>query len=202
MEKTFTKDRLIAISDGVYAILMTLLVLNLDISKISETAKTSGINKALLDLIPEFWGFALAFVLIAIFWITHYKQYNHLQNTNEQLIWINILALLFTTLIPFSTSLMTEYDLTTSYIFFQINILIIGLINLYQWHYIVKSKLLKENIKQKTIKTIYYKNSLLPTVTAIIIILTLLGFPWSMAIFATIPLILSKFFKNKQKTTS
>ncbi len=196
MTKYLEKGRLEAMSDGVFAILMTLLVLNLDVTQISNQVTQIGLKDALWHLMPEFWGFVLAFFLIATFWLTHTKQYRHVNKVTEGLIWITILGLLFSTLIPFSTSLMTEYSAMTADLFFQINILVIGLINVWQWHYIGSSKLLDKTVDKFYRKRVFYKNLVLPAVTLVVIGVTILGSEWSMLGFMLIPIIMSVFFRK------
>jgi uncharacterized membrane protein len=135
--KLLNKNRLEALTDGIYAVLMTLLVLNIDVEKISSRVSEVGLNAALCDLRPELVGFVTSFLLIAILWIVHNKQFRHLVGIDQNLLWIGIFGLLFMTLMPFSTALMTQYDgYVVAVMVFHVNIFVVGLMNAWQWFYI------------------------------------------------------------------
>ena len=94
----YTINRIAALSDGIFAIAMTILVLNISIPD-KETVNQIGLFNALLNQGVEFYTFLLSFVLLGIFWGIQHKQMNIIQKTDSTFIWLNILLLMFICLI-------------------------------------------------------------------------------------------------------
>jgi len=131
--------RIQALTDGVYAIAMTILVLTLDVP--ATTPTSAALLKALLRLAPKFFDFTLSFLLLAIFWSIHHRHFHVITRVDIKLLWINIFSLLFVVLIPFTTTLYGEYrNVTTAAIFFELNILVLGLIKYVHWSYATAGK--------------------------------------------------------------
>jgi len=101
------KIRFESFSDGVFAIAVTLLALELRVPYL-KTTQSSFSLQALVPLIPSLLTFVLSFVAIAIFWVNHHQLSQVLQRINKRrILWLNILLLLFVTLIPFVTETMS-----------------------------------------------------------------------------------------------
>lgn len=100
--------RIETFSDGVFAIAITLLVIEIKVPT-HEQVKTIGLVQALLDLWPSYLAFITSFATILVIWVHHHwifvlvKKYDHL------LFYLNGLLLLFVTFIPFPTALLAEY---------------------------------------------------------------------------------------------
>ena len=101
------KGRLESFSDGVFAIAITLLALELKVPHIVNTNLQLSL-KELLPLIPNIATFVLSFIAIAIFWVNHHQLTRSVDNVSRRIIWSNILFLMFLTLIPFATSVVAE----------------------------------------------------------------------------------------------
>jgi len=96
-----TKSRLEAFSDGVLAIIITIMVLELKIPH-------EGSFEALIPLYPIFLSYLLSFVFVGIYWGNHHHLLHTLQHVNSKIIWANQGLLFFLSLIPFSTGWMGE----------------------------------------------------------------------------------------------
>ncbi len=126
------KARLEQFSDGVFAIAITLLALELKVPQLVSQDIGSSLRE-LLPLIPNVATFILSFITIAIFWVNHHQLTGHIETISRRIIWSNILFLLFVTLIPFATSVVTENPgnplsiLTYSFILFANSISFTGL---------------------------------------------------------------------------
>ena len=113
--KYIREDRLISperhqtLADGVFAIVMTLLVLELGVEGIAETASNAGVIHGLLEMWPRFLIYGLSFLILGIFWVIHHTLFDAIIRYNTTLTWLNILFLMFVALIPFSTALFGEY---------------------------------------------------------------------------------------------
>lgn len=102
--------RLEAFTDGVFAIAATLLVLDLTTHSFGEIFSDTEMWSALGGMWELFLNFALSFLLLCLLWMTHVQQFEHVARVDPTLIWLNNLRLLFIVLVPFATSLTTEYS--------------------------------------------------------------------------------------------
>ncbi len=96
------RSRLEDFSDGVTAIAITLLAIELKVPHLWSTT-ISGSVEELLPLLPSVLVFILSFVTIAIFWVNHHQLTQHLERVGKRVIWGNMLFLFFLSLIPFAT---------------------------------------------------------------------------------------------------
>jgi uncharacterized membrane protein len=101
------KSRLEQFSDGVFAIAITLLALEIKVPHLLNTTPVASLRE-LLPLIPNIATFILSFLGIAIFWVNHHQLTRNIQTVSRKIVWGNMLFLMFLTLIPFATSLIAE----------------------------------------------------------------------------------------------
>lgn len=198
MQYIFSKNRLLALMDGVYAIAMTILVLNMDVASMATDIERAGLPKALLNMRADFFSYFLGFFLLGSLWLVHYRQSRYIKKVDEKYIWINIVGMMFISLIPFSVSLISDYgDDMTAALFFHINLLVAGLVFYSQWTYVAtKVDLLKEKIDQKTGKLEMRRNILLPIVAVLAIVVAFVSPGWSMIVYMSIPLVKIIWSKN------
>ncbi len=97
--------RLETFSDGVIAIIITIMILNLRIPDLSKGNTEEQTMDHLRELLPYFITYAFSFMMIGIFWTNHHHMFHLLENTDEQLLWQNFLFLFFLSLIPFATAI-------------------------------------------------------------------------------------------------
>ncbi len=101
--------RVEAFSDGVFAIVVTLLALELKIPALHEPASVGELARGLLDLLPKFLSWMISFVIVGKFWLNHHHILRFARHANYGMVWLNSIFLMFQTLIPFPTALMGEY---------------------------------------------------------------------------------------------
>ena len=120
--------RIVAFSDGVFSIAITLLVLNLGIDK----GLTEGqIDNALWDQRDTFFAYAISFAVIGRFWLVHHRFFGEVEAFDGRLIGLNLLYLGWIVLIPFSSELLGEYGgMTTAVVFYSVNLAIVVLLGL------------------------------------------------------------------------
>ncbi|HLZ71656.1 MAG TPA: TMEM175 family protein [Dehalococcoidia bacterium] len=99
--------RLEAFSDGVFAVAITLLVLDLKVPPAGEGARRLG--PALLDQWPAYLGYAGSFLSILIMWVNHHQMFRRIARVDHGLLFFNGLLLMAVTVVPFTTSLLSEY---------------------------------------------------------------------------------------------
>jgi uncharacterized membrane protein len=103
------RDRIVNLSDGIFAIAITLLVLDLKVPNISESLVATELPSELLTLWPKYLGYLLSFLVISIFWTIHHSIFTNIRSYDRGLLWLNFLFLMLVAFIPFPTSLLGEY---------------------------------------------------------------------------------------------
>ncbi len=101
-------ERLVFFSDAVFAIAITLLVIEIDIPDLGHNASNTAAINALVERLPSFFGFLISFLVIGRFWIGHHNALGARQHYNEKLLWPNLMLLLAIAFMPFATAFMSE----------------------------------------------------------------------------------------------
>ncbi len=103
------RDRIVNLSDGVFAIAITLLVLDIRVPDIPENLVASELSRELLSLWPKYLGYFLSFVGISTFWMIHHSIFRPIRAYDRILLYLNFLFLMVVAFVPFPTSLLGEY---------------------------------------------------------------------------------------------
>ena len=137
-------DRLAGISDGIFAVSMTLLVLGLSVPALS--AATEGeLWQALLRLGPNVLVYTMSFMTLGIFWVGQGTQLSLLGRSNRNYSWLQLAFLLSVTLVPFSTALLARYPtLRVALVEYWLNIVLLGMTLLVGLQYGIRARLFKE----------------------------------------------------------
>lgn len=132
-------NRMEAISDGVFAIALTLLVLDIKVP-VSETIKTEGdLLQALCGLMPRLLSYFLSFMTLGIFWTGQSVQFSNINQYDRHLNWISLFFLLFVSLLPFTTAFLSEHiHFKLSIGLYWLNILALGVMLYIHWNYAYK----------------------------------------------------------------
>jgi uncharacterized membrane protein len=102
-------SRVLAFSDGVFAIAMTLLVVGIAVPTIQDTDDVGELADALNDLIPNFVSFFISFAVIGRYWAAHQQSFSNLAAVDRGLIGINLIYLAFVAFLPFPTALLGSF---------------------------------------------------------------------------------------------
>ncbi len=92
-------------SDGVIAIIITIMVLQLQLPDLSKDSSSANTMKHLSRLLPYFITYAFSFMMIGIFWSNHHHMFHLLEKTDENLLWQNFIFLFLLSLVPLATSI-------------------------------------------------------------------------------------------------
>jgi uncharacterized membrane protein len=149
----FATNRIETLTDGVFAIVMTLLVLNLAIPEISQTSAQELFSR-ILQLWPKLLSYTVSFIILGIFWVGHHHIFHYIKRANAGLLWINIFFLLFIALIPFSTALSGDYSsIEVPFIIYGINLVPIFILRYALWEYATyKHRLVENNIDNTIVR--------------------------------------------------
>lgn len=108
IRKEFQLERVVLFSDAVFAIIITIMVLELRLPEGLRHASLERVKEALMELLPKFGGYILSFFLVGMFWTKHLKIFSYLKDYTKALIVYNLLFLFAISLFPFAVTLMTE----------------------------------------------------------------------------------------------
>ena len=101
--------RLEAFSDGVFAIIVTLLVLEIKVPALHDHTSVRELAQQLLTLLPKFLSWLISFIIVCKFWLNHHHILGLARHANYAMVWLNSLFLMLQSFIPFPTALMGEY---------------------------------------------------------------------------------------------
>jgi uncharacterized membrane protein len=167
-------QRIEAISDGVFAIALTLLIFNIKVPVLESIKSEKNLIEAFLGLTPQLLTYFLSFITLGIYWSAHSTQFHFIAKSNRTLNWINLFFLLFVSTIPFTTAFLSQYIAFRFAVFlYWLNIIVLGLILALHWNYANKNNFtsISENdnlIISKAIKRRVVESSLLYTIGALL----------------------------------
>ena len=138
-------DRLAALSDGIFAVAMTLLVLNLHVPAAGALTSERAVWALLVQLLPSLLPYGMSFLTLGIFWVGQQTQLNRFARSDRWLTWIHLVFLLAVTLMPFSTGLLAA-SITSrlALVVYWLNLLLLGIALLSGLLYAKRVGLIKE----------------------------------------------------------
>ncbi len=145
------KNRLEAFSDGVFAIAITLLILNVKVPD-KQNISNGQLNRILISAAPKLLSFSFSFLVIGVFWVAHHRIFSFVKVVNTPLLWMNILYLMFIALVPFPASILADnFFLTTTILLYTGTLFIISMLNFSILKYIVKNDTVKHEALTKEV---------------------------------------------------
>ncbi len=145
LKKEFQLERLILFSDAVFAIAITLLVIEIKVPEVDRHIATDHLLlEQLGELIPKFVGFFISFMIIGLYWTIHHRMFGYVVNYTRRMLWLNLFFLLAVALMPFSTAFYSEFILRylkIPVVIYAGNIIFLGIMNLLLWRYITNKTL-------------------------------------------------------------
>ncbi len=143
--------RIEALSDGVFAIAMTLLILDI---RVPQLGSAHGLGAALIALWPKLVSYALSFVMVGVFWVGHHVEFNYVRRADRLSLWINILFLMCVAFVPFSASLLGEYwKSPLAVAVYGVNLMIVASLLWLHWRYATRGRrLVDDDLDQRVIR--------------------------------------------------
>src|SRR5262245_38329195 len=111
-ERAYEIGRLMAFSDGVFAVAITVLVFNVPVPAIAQTDAMSRLPEALLHTVPPLLTFGLSFFLVGFYWIRHHELFGQVVSSDVWILWLNLVVLFLVCLLPFSSGVVARYHNT------------------------------------------------------------------------------------------
>lgn len=188
-ESGLSFERLVFFSDAVFAIVITLLVLELKPPHL-DGAHGISLNMALLALAPKFVGFVVSFLVIGLMWIEHHRIFRFIRDYDAGLLWRNLLLLMCVSFIPFPTALFSEYYWSrAAFILYAASFGAAGLAKLWVWQYASgKSGLVGAGADELTVRRISRRSLAVPAGCVAAILFSLVSIRLAPLGFVLIPL--------------
>ena len=170
----FRLQRIEPISDGVFAIALTFLALDIKVPVNHLVHSEQDLISTFLPLAPKLLTYFLSFITLGIYWLAQSTQFHYIDKSDRNLNWINLFFLLAVTILPFSTAFLSEYITFKFAIFiYWFNISLLGQLLGVNWWYAKKKKLVSVENEAlisvtKTIKQRIIESQTLYTMAALL----------------------------------
>ncbi|RJT35313.1 DUF1211 domain-containing protein [Mesorhizobium waimense] len=152
------RGRVVGITDGVFAIALTLIVLEISVPAHEAVHSEVELLSAIAALAPRFLTYALSFLTLTIFWFGQQAQHGLISRSDRRLATLNLCFLAFIALLPFSTDLLADFlEFRTAVLVYWLNLLLLGATLFASWRYAVKNGFLAEDVDAETTRTVYQR---------------------------------------------
>jgi uncharacterized membrane protein len=176
-------ERLALFSDAVFAIAITLLVLEIKVPERAAVGSPAALLLALGELIPKFFAFFLSFVVIGYYWLLHHTIFRHLRRSDDTLMALNLVLLLLVAFLPFPVALFGSFrHYAPAVVFYSATLAATGIVlSLLVRHATRGRRLVDPGLDPHTVKLLYLRSLSLPVVFGVSIPLTLINPTWAIA---------------------
>jgi uncharacterized membrane protein len=148
-------ERLLFFSDAVFAIAITILILDIRLPAGAETAGSRELLRMLASLWPEYLAYFISFWVIGLSWISHHRKFHYIQRIDNSLLTLNLLMLMLIAFIPFPTAVLSKNTSFTASAFYAVTMILVSLSGILLWwhavrnHRLVDSKLDSSHIRME-----------------------------------------------------
>ena len=173
-EASRARDRIVNLSDGVFAIAITLLVLDIRVPDIPEGLVASELPGELLSLWPKYLGYFLSFLGVSTFWMIHHSIFRPIRAYDRILLYLNFLFLMVVAFVPFPTSLLGEYGNYQLPVAIYAATLAIGrlLLTALHWYSTRNDRLLGEGLNPATVRFFLIRGLTIPAIFLLSIVIS------------------------------
>lgn len=183
-------ERLAALSDGVFAIAMTLLVLDLHVPAIDAIHSEHDLWKALFALAPRLLAYLMTFMTLGIFWVGQQTQLSNLSRADRDLSWIHIGFLLAVSIMPFSTALLASFiTYRATIVVYWLNLLLLGIFLFASWRYAIHAGLTSEAVTADMDRAVTRRIAIFQTLYAVGALLCIVNTTVSIAFIVAVQIV-------------
>lgn len=182
-------ERVVFFSDAVFAIVITLLVLELKVPHLSEHTEPA-LRHALVDLLPRVAGFVISFLIIGLMWIEHHRIFRYIEDYDAGLLWRNLMLLLCVSFVPFPTALFSEnFWSRTAFILYTASFGGVATAKLLIWRHAARANLLKKDVTPEFERRIARRSLAVPLACGLAIVLAFVSIFIAPISFMLIPVL-------------
>ncbi len=184
----FSKHRTEAFSDGVFAIIITLLVLEIKVPHLADHTNSTELLHALAALAPKILSWIVSFFFIAVMWVQHHNVLRMANQIDYGVVWINILLLLCVSFLPFPTALMGEYPHNRpAVLLFGLVATLASLLQVWLYNYITNNHLNDAYDKKSVLKNVRLSFLLAPLLLLMATAVSFISLLLPYIIYAIVP---------------
>ncbi len=171
-----TVSRIASFSDAIFAVAITLLILNINLPIIPKGQVSQELGPAVKELVPHFWSFVLSFAVIGVYWMSHHGIFRYIKSSTRSFLWLNLAFMMSIVFLPFSTSMLGQYGSDRlAVMFYAGNLTLTGsLMGLLWWYATSGHRLVSKDLSSEMRKHIMLA-TLLPASIFFISIFVALG---------------------------
>jgi uncharacterized membrane protein/Arc/MetJ-type ribon-helix-helix transcriptional regulator len=158
-------ERMVFFSDAVFAISITLLAIDLRLPETAARLTGGDLNRALVDLAPKVFTYAMSFAVIGLYWLAHWRRFDVIRSADERLVTINLVLLGFIGLIPFPTSLLGDHgDQPSVVILYALVMSGAGIAGTSSWLYANRAGLAPHGRSERWVRAVALRGLIIPAV--------------------------------------
>jgi uncharacterized membrane protein len=152
--------RLLALSDGIFSVAMTLAVIQVMPTDLAARLRAEGTAKLLVELLPEFAAVTTTFFIVGIYWITHHRIFSYIRRTDRPFLFLNLLFLLDVTLMPFFVLISSAHESDAAgVVAYAVYVAVLGLVLDWIWGYASKRhRLIDPEVDARVIRYNHYRS--------------------------------------------
>ncbi len=184
-------SRITTLADGVFAIVMTLLVLGIEVPELSADKLQASLMWQVLHLWPRIATYVVSFLTLGIYWMGHHAQFHFIDRVNRTLLWIDILFFMAVCLVPYTTKLVGHYSHEPFALeLYGFNFLLISFLLYVHWRYAATHDLLQSDVGDEHRAPPGIRQILVgPAIYALAMGVAYVSPEWSLLVFFSVPLL-------------
>ncbi|MEO7916524.1 MAG: TMEM175 family protein [Dokdonella sp.] len=183
-------ERLVFFSDAVFAIVITLLVLEIRTPELGSAASERQWLTAILELLPHFGAFMLSFLVIGALWMSHHRLFMMVRQYDERLLWPNLLLLLSVAFLPFTTSLLSTGSLAiTPFAFYAASLLLASLLKARLARVALSPGVVDSHVSATLVRGEMRRRWVMPIAACVTLILAFVATPWNSLAMLLLPML-------------
>lgn len=197
-------ERLVFFSDAVFAIAITLLIIDVRLPELPHGATEDQVRAALGELIPKVFAYGLSFVTIGLYWLAHWRRFRYVARVNERLVGINLILLGFVAFIPFPTALMgAQGDHVIAIVIYALSLSAAGVLGPLTWLYAWRAGLVLPGVTPRFAQLSVFRGFSVPIVLlGSLILLPIIGTTWVTAtwlLIAPVQIVLNRYVYARER---
>jgi uncharacterized membrane protein len=158
-------ERLVFFSDAVFAIAITLLVLEIRLPEVSRELSNAELLSQLLALWRKYMSYVISFFVIGSFWQSHHRKFRYIERYTDRLLWLNLWWLMVVAFIPFPTAVLSEYGNRTATIFYALTMTVAGLLSAaLRWYAVRGNRLVNDDFDNYVRQRGFVKSLVVPLI--------------------------------------
>ncbi len=182
--------RLETFVDGVFAVVITLLILDIRVPQVEGEAVGAKLLQEIINMWPKYFAYAISFVIVGVYWVGHHAQFRFIRHANRTLLWINILFLMCVAFVPFSAALIGEYrHEQIAVVIYGVNLIVVGgCLYLHYWYATQNHRLVDADLSAQQIETSKRRILMAPMICLVAIGLSFVSTTLSIILYLLLPI--------------